>query len=33
LWTPHTAEYLLARPLVADHLEEGLSQMGYSCAE
>jgi Protein of unknown function (DUF3775) len=33
LWTPHTAEYLLARPLVADHLEEGLSQLGYSCAE
>ncbi len=30
-WTPHTAEYLLATPLVADYLEEGLSQLGYSC--
>lgn len=30
-WTPRTAEYLLATPLVADYLEEGLSQLGYSC--
>lgn len=32
-WTPHTAEYLLATPLVADYLEEGLSAFGYSCGE
>lgn len=32
-WTPHTAEYLLATPLVADYLEEGLYQLGYSCEE
>lgn len=30
-WTPHTAEYLIATPLVADYLEEGLSLLGYSC--
>ena len=30
-WTSHTAEYLLATPLVADYLEEGLSAFGYSC--
>jgi uncharacterized protein (DUF1800 family) len=30
-WTPHTAEYLLATPLVADYLEEGLSAFDYSC--
>lgn len=33
LWTSHTAEYLLARPLVADYLEEGLVQLGYSCSD
>lgn len=32
-WTPRTAEYLLARPLVADYLTEGLSLLGYSCEE
>lgn len=32
-WTPHTAEYLLATPLVADYLEEGLAALGYSCRE
>jgi hypothetical protein len=32
-WTDYTAEYLLARPLVADYLEEGLVQHGYSCNE
>ncbi len=32
-WTEHTAEYLIATPLVADYLEEGLAQLGYSCAE
>lgn len=26
-----TAEYLLSTPLVADYLEEGLKQLGYSC--
>lgn len=30
-WTPHTADYLIATPLVADYLEEGLSLLGYSC--
>ncbi len=28
-----TAEYLIATPLVADYLEEGLSLLGYSCEE
>ena len=28
-----TASYLLGEPLLADHLEEGLSQFGFSCAE
>jgi len=28
-----TAEYLIATPLVADYLEEGLSLLGYSCDE
>ena len=27
------AAYLLDQPLVSDHLEEGLSQFGFSCAE
>jgi hypothetical protein len=27
------AAYLLGQPLVSDHLEEGLSQFGFSCAE
>jgi hypothetical protein len=31
--TAHTAEYLMGTPLVADYLEEGLTQMGYSCEE
>lgn len=33
LWTARTAEYLLARPLVADHLQEGLLALGYSCED
>lgn len=33
LWRSNTAEYLLSRPLVADHLEEGLALFGYSCSE
>jgi hypothetical protein len=28
-----TAAYLLGEPLLADHLEEGLSQFGLSCEE
>jgi hypothetical protein len=28
-----TASYLLGNPLLADHLEEGLSLLGFSCAE
>jgi hypothetical protein len=28
-----TAAYLLGEPLLGDHLEEGLSQFGFSCAE
>lgn len=32
-WTPRTAEYLMAKPLVADYLEEGLSLLGYGCEE
>lgn len=31
--TARTAEYLLATPLVADYLAEGLNQLGYSCDE
>jgi len=27
----HTAEYVIATPLVADYLEEGLSALGYTC--
>src|SRR5579885_3337201 len=29
----HTADYLLGIPLRGDFLEEGLSMLGYSCAE
>ena len=32
-WNMRTAEYLIATPLVADYLEEGLSQLGYSCED
>jgi hypothetical protein len=32
-WTAHTADYLIATPLVADYLEEGLAQLGYTCEE
>ena len=28
-----TASYLLGTPLLGDFLEEGLSMLGYSCAE
>ena len=29
----HTAGYLLGIPLLGDYLEEGLEQLGYSCAD
>ena len=29
----HTARYLLGIPLLGDYLEEGLSELGYSCEE
>jgi hypothetical protein len=32
-WTPLTADYLMATPLVADYLDEGLDILGYSCEE
>ncbi|MGZ3410978.1 MAG: DUF3775 domain-containing protein [Xanthobacteraceae bacterium] len=28
-----TAQYLLGKPMLGDHLEEGLAQFGYSCDE
>jgi len=28
-----TAAYLLGKPMLADHLEEGLAQFGYYCEE
>ncbi|WP_297527866.1 DUF3775 domain-containing protein [Thiohalobacter sp.] len=31
-WTEHTAEYLIAHPYLADHLQEGLAEFGYDCA-
>lgn len=33
LHNDRTAAYLLGTPILADHLEEGLSQFGESCAE
>lgn len=32
-WTPTTADYLLAHPMLADHLQEGLIALGYTCGE
>lgn len=29
----HVADYLCGTPLLADHLADGLSTLGYSCAE
>ena len=29
----HTADYLMGMPRLGDYLEEGLSQLGYSCGE
>ena len=31
-WTEHTAEYLIAHPYIADHLQAGLAEFGYDCA-
>lgn len=28
-WTPRTADYLIAHPMLSDHLEEGLRMLGY----
>lgn len=30
-WTDYTADYLLAHPLVADYLDDGLEMLGYRC--
>ncbi len=30
-WTPETAEYLLAHPMLSDYLLEGLSMLDYTC--
>lgn len=30
-WTEHTADYLIATPLLADYLAEGLDLLGYAC--
>ena len=32
-WNKRTASYLLGMPMLGDHLEEGLSQLGYSIEE
>lgn len=32
-WTPYMADYLIATPLVADYLTEGLDMLGYSCED
>lgn len=32
-WTPTTADYLIAHPLLADHLQEGLDQLEDAAAE
>lgn len=30
-WTPETAEYLIAHPMLADYLQEGLALHDYRC--
>ncbi len=30
-WNERTAEYLIAHPFLADHLQDGLELHGYSC--
>lgn len=32
-WTGATADYLIAHPLLADYLQDGLDQHGYRCDE
>lgn len=32
-WTTHTAEYLLAKPQVAEYLETGLEMFGLRCED
>lgn len=32
-WTTETASYLVAHPLLADFLEDGLDKLGFSCNE
>ncbi len=32
-WNPRTADYILATPLAADYLEEGVAAFGYDCDE
>ncbi len=32
-WNPRTVDYILATPLAADYLEDGLDAFGYSCDE
>jgi len=32
-YNEHVADYLCGTPLLADHLADGLSTLGYSCAE
>ncbi|CAM4375024.1 MAG: hypothetical protein LEGION0403_FIIPPAGN_02600 [Legionella sp.] len=31
--TDHTGQYLLSRPLVSEHIENGLNLLGLSCSE
>lgn len=33
LHSNHTARYLLGKPLLADHLDEGLSRLGQRCVD
>ncbi len=32
-WNSRTADYVVAMPLVADYLQEGLWNLGYGCGE
>lgn len=32
-WNPRTADYLLATPMAADYLAEGLAMLGHDCEE
>jgi hypothetical protein len=33
LHNKRTAQYLLGKPMLADHLEEGLTRLGYDCED